>query len=133
MWHYSDYIQVNRDFIDVYSAEADRQNAQAWKGFIPHRAMTDLLAGLIRSLERDDPRSLWIHGQYGTGKTFCQFVLKHMLEDPWAEVNDYLQLHGYGADTVKRLHAIRQQGDGLVVHTSGSAHLDSNRKFMAHM
>lgn len=133
MWHYSEALEVNQKFFEVFTEEADRQDASYWETFIPHKAMVDLLDGLIRSLERGDaePKSLWIHGPYGTGKTHAQFVLKHMLEDPWPDVEAYFGTHSLSKDLLKRLQAVR--GRSLVVYRSSSASINSNQKFMAEL
>lgn len=130
---YSEALEVNQKFFEVFTEEADRDDASYWKTFIPHKAMVDLLDALLRSLERGDaePRSLWIHGAYGTGKTHAQFVLKHMLQDPWPEVQSYFESHRLSKDLQKRLEAVR--GRGLVVYRSSSASINSNQKLMAEL
>jgi len=136
MQRYSDYLRINQDFVDVFTENADRTNEGAWKGFIPHKAMLNLLDTLLRALARDrisDCKSLWVHGAYGTGKTFVQFVLKHMLEDPWEEVAAYFKQARLGQNRLAKLHAIRERGKGLVVFRSSSAEIDSNRKLMAEL
>ncbi|MGI6375338.1 MAG: hypothetical protein ACOX3S_04955 [Anaerolineae bacterium] len=130
-WRYSDFIHINQDFIDVFSEEQDSQNADAWMSFIPHDQMHDVLRALLDTLERKSPQSLWMHGQYGTGKTMCLFVLKHLLEDPWPTVERYLQVHDFGADLRQRIRGIRERGRGLVVYLSGASHVDNNLKLMA--
>jgi hypothetical protein len=130
-WRYSDYIRINQDFIDVFSAEQDEKNAQAWMSFIPHQQMLDLLRALLDSLERKAPQALWMHGQYGTGKTMCLFVLKHLLEDSWPTVEQYFEAHNVGMDLRQRVRGIRERGEGLIVYLSGSGHVDTNLKFMA--
>lgn len=130
-WRYTDYVKINQDFIDVFSAEQDQQNVEAWMSFIPHDQMLSLLRELLDSLERKTPQSLWMHGQFGTGKTMCLFVLKHLLEDSWVNVEKYFDAHNLGADLRQRLRGIRERGQGLVVYLSGSGHIDTNLKLMA--
>lgn len=136
MWIYADYLSVNQDFIAVFSEEIDRQNAQAWKSFIPHADMQNLLVTLVKALERGnakDIKSLWVHGPYGTGKTYAAFVLKHLLEDDLAQVRSYFAVHGLGADLERRLQALRERGRILTVYRSSTAHIDSNRKLMTEL
>lgn len=132
-WRYSDYLKINQDFIEVFSSEQDEKNAEAWMSFIPHQQMLDLLRALLDALERKTPQPLWMHGQYGTGKTMCLFVLKHLLEDPWETVERYFEAQNVNKNLRDRIKGIRHRGEGLVVYLSGSGHIDSNLTFMASM
>jgi len=133
MWLYSDFIQVNKKFYEVFSENTDRTDAGYWKTFIPHQTMVDLLDGLLKALEGVSRKSPWIYGPYGTGKTHAQFVLKHLLEDPWEVGEAYFLAHAQilNKDLLKRLQVARNRGQGLVVFLSSSASLNSNRKLMA--
>jgi len=133
MWLYADYLEVRRDFIPVFSEEQDREQPATWKYFIPHQGMREIMQGLIRALERgraEDKLSLWMHGAYGTGKTFAAFVLKHLLEDDLGKVEDYFNRHQKLQDLWARLKHLREKGDYLVVYRSGSTHLNSSFKLL---
>ncbi|SHE91973.1 hypothetical protein SAMN02745218_01069 [Desulfofundulus australicus DSM 11792] len=133
MWLYADYLEVRKDFIPVFSEEQDRNQPAAWKFFIPHGGLREILHGMIRALERGsakDKLSLWMHGAYGTGKTFAAFVLKHLLEDDLAEVEDYFRKHQKLLELWPRLKALRERGRYLVVYRSGSAHITSSLKLL---
>lgn len=136
MWVYSDYLYVKKDFIPVFSAEADREQPTTWKYFIPHKGMKEILYGLIKALERDKPsdkRSLWINGAYGTGKTFAAFVIKHLLEDDLNEIEDYFKKHPKLEELWSRLKTLRQSGNYLVVYHSSSSHITSPLKLLVEM
>ncbi|MGB9791714.1 MAG: hypothetical protein ACPLTR_03955 [Thermacetogeniaceae bacterium] len=88
---------------------------------------------LIRSLERgrsSDIASLWLTGAYGTGKTHASFVIKHLLEDPLEEIEDYFRKHQNIADLWPRFKALRQSSRYLVVYRSGSGHIDSAKRLL---
>lgn len=133
MWLYADHLAVRKDFIPVFSEEQDRSQTGAWKFFIPHQGLREILHGMIRAFERgsaQDKLSLWMHGAYGTGKTFAAFVFKHMLEDDPAEVEDYFRKHQKLRDLWPRLRTLREKGRYLVVYRSGSAHITSSLKLL---
>lgn len=133
MWIYSDYLTVKSDFVPVFSEDADVREPKGWKSFIPHSGMLDLLPSLIKALERGSPsdrRSLWIHGAYGTGKTFAAFVLKHLLEDSLDEVEEYLTHYEMLRPLWPRINALRERGRYLVVYRSSSAHITSSLKML---
>jgi len=133
MWLYSDYIKVKSDLVDVYSHEQDKENPHRWKGFIPHEDFYHLLTSALNTSERkkDQQKSIWIHGPYGTGKTFAVFVLKHLLEDPMDEVREYLEQHDLTRNLWPRLKNLREQGPYLVVYKSSSAHVTSSIRLFA--
>ncbi|MCL6559221.1 MAG: hypothetical protein K6U74_10575, partial [Firmicutes bacterium] len=133
MWLYADHLEVRKDFIPVFTEEQDRNQPVAWKLFIPHGGLREILHAMIRAFERGsakDKLSLWMHGAYGTGKTFAAFVLKHLLEDDPAEVEDYFRKHQKLFELWPRLKALREKGRYLVVYRSGSAHVTSSLKLL---
>jgi hypothetical protein len=129
---YNNYISVDTDFIPVFSETTDQRNPEKWKSFFPHDSFKHILNGCIQTLEMSSAESnkpLWLHGAYGTGKTFASFVLKHILEDDLDQVEKYFNQHQM-SHLYTRLKAIRSKGNVLVVHRSSSAGIDSqNRLF----
>lgn len=133
MWRYRDYLAVSEDFIPVFSEDVDKNHQENWKFFIPHAQMRDLLEKLIIALERGhggDKRSLWLTGAYGTGKTFASFVIKHLLEDDLAAIEDYFQKHPILTPLWPRFKALRSGKPYLVVYRSASGHVTTNRRLM---
>src|SRR4030042_5663165 len=131
---YADYLEIKKDFIPVYTEEGDKKDPKSWKSFIPHEGMRDILSNLLRALDRgksSDTLPLWIHGTYGTGKTFASFVVKHLLEDNLEDLEDYFEKHEKYGDLWKRLKTLRERGKYLVVYRSSSSNLDSSLKFLA--
>lgn len=133
MWLYSDYLTIRKDFIPVFSKEADKLQPTSWKSFIPHSSMKKIMAGMMKALERgspDDKLSLWIHGAYGTGKTYGAFLLKHLLEDDLNEVDDYLNRYQELKDFWHRLRQLRESGQYLVVYHSSAANITSSLRLL---
>lgn len=131
MWKYSDFISVSEEFIPAFSEEHDK--GSRWKFFIPHEHMKSLLEKLIIALERGSPgdrRSLWLTGPYGTGKTHVSFVVKHLLEDPVDEIEDYFNKHDLITPLWPRFASLRRKGSYLVVYRSGSGDITSSRRLM---
>lgn len=130
MWFYSDFLEVDQRYYPVYSEEQDRDDPQYWQTFVPHRDMTRLLEGYVRTLEGTTKKSLWIHGAYGTGKTHAQFVLKHLTEASQDEVEAYFRRHKVSEDLLGRVLGLRKRGKGLVVYRSSASSIDSQRRLM---
>lgn len=133
MWRYTDYLTIREDFIPVFSEDVDKSHKGNWKSFIPHNHMRDMLTKLMVALERTniaDKLSLWVTGAYGTGKTFASFVIKHLMEDPLTEVEEYLQKHEILSDLWPRFKALRRNSRHLVIYRSASGHITSSRRLM---
>lgn len=132
---YSDYINVNKEFVPVFSAHADRQYPNHWKSFFPHSTFTNILGNLVSSLEGDTAQkrlSLWIYGPYGTGKSFASFVLKHIIEENDDEARSYFEKYGLSATLLGRLEAVKSKGEILVVNRADSSGIiGDNRLYSA--
>ena len=136
MWVYSDYIEVKKDFVPVFSEEVDREHPEDWKSFIPHQGLGNILSGLTKALDRASPAdklSLWVHGAYGTGKTFACFVVKHLLEDPLEAIEEYFRRYKQLEKEWAKFKAIRERGEYLVVFRSSSAHINSTLKLLVEL
>ena len=91
MAKYSDYIKIQKDFLPVYDITAEKPNV--WRSFIPTRQFCDLLTRSLNAFTSSDTgkrRSMWVRGTFGTGKSHASSVVKHLLCDPWEEVQDYV-------------------------------------------
>lgn len=130
---YADYILIDKDFVAVFNEEVDRKYKDLWKTFIPHEKFEEVLEKVIKALERankDDVKSIWIYGPYGTGKTHAIFVIKHLLEDDIEEVEDYIKRRNLSSNLVKKLLALREREKILVVFKSGSGYVRTPERLL---
>ncbi|MEM2661512.1 MAG: hypothetical protein QXS74_09360, partial [Nitrososphaeria archaeon] len=131
-WKYSDFIHLKEDFIPVYTLESDKKYKDAWKSFIPHDQMENLLQTILNALDRNSAKvakSIWVHGSYGTGKTFASFVVKHLFEDDIEEVKEYLNSHKKIEKLKERLNIIRSKGDNIFIYKSAAGHIEKQSQF----
>lgn len=127
---YKEYIKVESDFIPVFSSSSDRTHPERWKSFYPHESFKKILTLTVETLEKGSSlkeRPIWISGSYGTGKTFASFVVKHILEDNFDEVEKYFTHHDISS-LWQRVEGVRSKGKILVVHQSSSAGINSQNK-----
>lgn len=127
---YKEYINVESDFIPVFSSSSDRTHPERWKSFYPHESFKKILTLTVETLEKGSAlkdRPIWISGSYGTGKTFASFVVKHILEDNLDEVEKYFTHHEINS-LWQRIAGVRSKGKILVVHQSSSAGINSQNK-----
>ena len=88
---YSDFIKM-QDFLPVY--DMLDETPEMWRTFIPTKQFCDLLEHsltAITSHEISKRRSMWVRGTFGTGKSHASSVVRHLLCDPFNEVEDYIQ------------------------------------------
>ena len=127
---YNEYLNVNADFIPVFSAHSDRDFPEKWKAFYPHESFKAIIKQMIDTLEMSSTeknKSLWMSGAYGTGKTYASFVIKHLLEDDLENVKAYCESNNM-MDIYARISGIRSKGKTLVVHRSSSASIIGNNR-----
>lgn len=131
---YSDYLEVNENFVPVFNVHEDENHPEYWKSFYPHESFRRILNDMISTLEgatTENKRSLWIHGSYGTGKTFASFTLKHVIEEADEKIKEYFHKYNIQESLLKRLEGIKSKGDILVVHRSASSDITGdNRLFI---
>ncbi|MEN2983673.1 MAG: hypothetical protein ABDH25_01435 [Dictyoglomaceae bacterium] len=88
---YISYIDIFEDFFPVYDIENEVKNY--WKQFIPTNDFLAILSKFISSLEATsfaNKKSIIIQGRYGTGKSHATGVIKHLLWDPYEEIEDFI-------------------------------------------
>ena len=119
---YNNYIEINPSFESVVDLAADTRNKKLWKEYIVGNDMVNLMDSLCQTLGNEKPdsrRSLWIHGSYGTGKSYAGIVLKHLLEDSCETVDEYLKNNQRLSEFRNRFMKCKKKGDFLVIWKSG--------------
>ncbi|SFF92363.1 hypothetical protein SAMN05660649_00012 [Desulfotomaculum arcticum] len=87
---YREYFDIDEEYfpqINDYSIAA--ASPDFWTRTYPHQTFIDMLSSMERVLARQEKRSLWIEGAYGTGKSQCSYALKKILEVPEEELRAY--------------------------------------------
>lgn len=86
--HYCEYFDVDEAYFPCIDESAIHAGAR-WDTTYPHSAFIDLLNCTERMLSGTTKRSLWIHGDYGTGKSRCAYAVKKLLDVPENEARAY--------------------------------------------
>lgn len=66
---YLDYFNIDPKYYAAVTADLIESGKVSWKGFYPHETFVKLLRKTHDVLSGKDPRSLWVEGAYGTGKS----------------------------------------------------------------
>jgi hypothetical protein len=114
---YKDYFQIDENYFPCVNESAINAGLK-WAAFYPHSTFIDLLKKTERLLSRQEKRSLWISGAYGTGKSYAAFALSRLLtasaEDVEAYFNKYLALAVHKIDLQQRLITAKNEGGGIL-------------------
>lgn len=87
---YADFIKM-QDFLPVYDMTDETPNL--WQTFIPTNQFCDLFSRSITAITSSDiskRRSMWVRGTFGTGKSHASSVVRHILCDPYDDIEGYL-------------------------------------------
>ncbi len=119
---YSDFLEINPSFESVVDIDSDKRNKNLWRDYIVGDDMVTLMEALCASLGNEAPdqrRSFWIHGSYGTGKSYAAIFVKHMIEESPEAVDQYLAGSGRLSQFRNRFAKCRKNGDYLVIWKTG--------------
>ena len=125
---YSDYIEISPTFESVVDISSDTRNKNLWREYIVGEDMEKLVEALCESLNNeglddegnDFRRSFWVHGTYGTGKSFAAIVVKHLIEEPPSVIDEYLSTTSSLSVYRNRFMKCRNKGgDFLVIWKTG--------------
>lgn len=135
MAKYSTYIELSPHYESVVDIDSDTRHPEMWQEYIVHEDMKEAIEKICDSLKFEDldkRRSFWIHGAYGTGKSYAAIVLKHLFEDNLESIRKFLSkqiLIPYR----DRFLSIRQRGEFLVIWKSQATDIKSGTQLMMTM
>jgi hypothetical protein len=127
---YREYFDIDEEYfpqINDYSIAAAKPDF--WMTTYPHQTFIDMLSSMERVLARQEKRSLWIEGAYGTGKSQCAYALKKILEVPEEELRAYWNKYEplkKKSDLLEKLIGHKQKGI-VTVHRYASGGIGSPR------
>ena len=132
---YSNYIELSANYESVVDLDAEERNPNLWQEYIVHDDMKNAVDAVCQTMlweDNDKRRSFWIHGAYGTGKSYAAIVLKHLFEDSISNIESFMSRPSL-AEYKKRFIKIREKGDFLVVWKSGATGIKSGTHLMMEM
>jgi len=125
---YKDYFQIDENYFPCVNESAINAGLK-WDEFYPHATFIDLLRKTECMISRQEKRSLWISGAYGTGKSYAGFALSSLLtasaEEVEAYFNKYDALTPYKTDLMQRHIAAKKEGPILTCYRYASAAINN--------
>lgn len=87
---YREYFDIDDEYFpQVNDSAIAAASPDFWTRTYPHYTFIEMLNNMERVLARQEKRSLWIEGAYGTGKSQCAYALKKILDVPEDELSAY--------------------------------------------
>lgn len=131
MKHYRDYFTVPANYRAVMTREAINETPETWLDFYPHATYIDLLNTLF-----DERRSLWITGNFGTGKSNAALVTQKLFMDDISRVEKWFEIN---STVIKNRDALREkliqarESGILVVYDYNASGIDPNEGFLVRL
>lgn len=135
MAKYNSYIELSPHYESVVDIDSESRHPDMWQEYIVHEDMKGAIEKICDSLKYEDEdkrRSFWIHGAYGTGKSYAAIVLKHLFEDKLDSIRKFLSnqmLIPYR----ERFLSIREKGEFLVIWKSQATDIKNGIQLMMTM
>lgn len=135
MAKYNSYIELSPHYESVVDIDSESRHPDMWQEYIVHEDMKGAIEKICDSLKYEDEdkrRSFWIHGAYGTGKSYAAIVLKHLFEDKIDSIRKFLSnqmLIPYR----ERFLSIREKGEFLVIWKSQATDIKNGIQLMMTM
>lgn len=91
---YNELVGVRPNFDDTFNIVQEKKNS--WKQFITNAQFEKNLSSILRAFtasivtDSNFRKSIWVQGTYGTGKSHSTSVIKHVLSDPFNEIEDFV-------------------------------------------
>jgi hypothetical protein len=129
---YREYFDIDDQYFpQINDSSIAEASPDFWMRTYPHETFIDMLTNLERALSRQEKRSLWIEGAYGTGKSQCAYALKKILEVPEEELREYWNRYEplkNKADLLEKILGHKQKGI-VTAYRYASGSIGSPRDF----
>ena len=120
---YRSYFDIDENYFPQVTESAIEKSEDLWKRTYPHGKFLELLKTMERVMARQEKRSVWISGAYGTGKSQCAYTLKKMLDVPEEELRAYWQEYKVlqqEGDLLRKLLGHKKEGVVTVYRYAGT-------------
>lgn len=118
---YRHYFNIDPEYFPAVNEAVINDNPDMWKKYFPHEAFVKLLKDTVSVLRREQKRSVWVEGAYGTGKSHAVLTLKKLLDVGEDETREYFQKFQMDNDLFNKLQGVKNSGEILTVHRYGSS------------
>jgi len=133
--HYADFFTVPESYKANMTREAINETPETWLDFLPHTKYIEFLKTLIQ-IVNGGSKSIWLTGNYGTGKSNAALVTQKLFMDDEGRVREWFiqQKKTLLDDSVllNNLIACRSEGT-LVVYDYNASGIGPNEDFLVRL
>ena len=128
---YKDYFTVPADYTANMTREAINETPDKWLDFYPHAKYLDFLRTIF-----DESKSVWLTGNYGTGKSNAALVTHKLFMDDITRVDRWFEEYRNvipNCDALReQLYQAREEGI-LVVYDYNASGIGPNEEFLVRL
>jgi len=133
--HYTDFFTVPHDYKANMTREAINETPETWLDFYPHTKYIDFLTTLIDVVDGGS-KSIWLTGNYGTGKSNAALVTQKLLMDDEGRVRQWFddckdKITDY--ETLLKNILTRRSEGILVVYDYNASGVGPNEDFLVRL
>ncbi|MDA8335004.1 MAG: hypothetical protein M0Z41_08465 [Peptococcaceae bacterium] len=140
MRHYEDFFSVPLGYKANMTREAINETPDTWLQFYPHAKYIEFLRTLLLQLDGGS-KSLWLTGNYGTGKSFAALVTQKLFMDDGDRVQAWFEKRKqqFPKDADGNLHEVpralfaRRQDNTFVIYDYNASGLGPNEDFLVRL
>lgn len=133
--HYSDYFSVPQDYKANMTREAINETPETWLNFYPHQKYVEFLNTLLDGI-KNGSKSVWLTGNYGTGKSNAALVTQKLFMDNEERVKRWFEQYQSALSNCESLEqelfAHRKDGT-LVVYDYNASGVGPNEDFLVRL
>ena len=118
---YRHYFDIDPDYFPAVNEAVINNNPDMWKKYFPHDTFVKLIKNTVSVLRKEQKRSIWVEGAYGTGKSHAVLTLKKLLDASEEETKEYFEKFELDKDLFNKLQGAKNSGKILTVHRYGSS------------
>ena len=120
---YDSFIDLTPGYESVVDISVESRDQDFWSRYIVNQDIVSAVEYLGKALNPNNvPMDVWhflVQGSYGTGKTYIALVIKHLLEDAYPIVEQFLKKNPLFADVRDKFLGVRKKGKYYVKFRSG--------------
>ena len=133
--HYSDYFFVPADYPAVMKREILERDDKLWLEFNPHAKYVNFLKTLLGQLD-GGTKSVWLWGNFGTGKSFAALVTQKLFMDDEARVRQWFDRYRRtipDCDAIEKALFDRRAEGTLVAYDFNAQALGPHAEFLVRL
>ncbi len=136
MRHYSDYFSVNEEYCPAMTREEINRTPDRWLDFYPHAEFEEI-CNTILSVLSTGAKSVWITGNYGTGKSNASLVIQKLFMDDESRVRHWFDKYSSNGlsdrDSLEKKLFDRRAEGTLIVYDFNASGVGADRGLLVRL